>query len=285
MATDKGLDQNTELMDRTKALVGEVTDLATIGDISGTLERPKSLDPNDRSGTEDIGAQDVRLPRLSFAQGLSPQMTPSDGQYIDDLKLFDMFNDLTSEPYGKGPITFVPVKRDVRRIEFTPRSEGGGIVDFDVPPNDPRMKWTVKDGNRIPPRGTKFVEFVVLLLRPGKAPEPIVLSIKETNKWNRRASDQLTTFIKLRNAPIYAGLYKIDSLTPGKNDKGTFAVPTIKNAGFVPKDTPAGKALYDYAKQFAESLAGKVIVVDREPGADEEFDGAAMDAEGAKAEM
>lgn len=273
-----------EVADTPKA-ADPVTDLATIGDLSGTMERPKSLDPNDRSGTEDIGANDVRLPRLAFAQGLSPQMTPGDSQYIDNLKLFDMFNDLTSEVYGKGPITFIPVRRDVRRIEFKPRNEGGGIVDLDVPPNDPRMKWTVTDGQRTPPRATTFVEFIILMLRPGKAPEPIVLSIKGTNKWNRRASDQLTTFIKLRNAPIYAGLYKVDSLTPGKNDSGTFAVPTIKNAGFVPVDIPAGKALYDYAKTFADSLAGKVIVVDREPGAEEEFDVPSMEAESAKTEM
>lgn len=250
----------------------EVTDLATLGEITGTLERPKSLDPHDLSGTEGIGREDVRLPRLAIAQGLSPQITPGDGQFIEGLTLFDMFNDFTSEIYGKGPLTFVPVQRDTRRIEFIPRSEGGGIVDMDVPPNDPRLKWTVEDGVKIPPRATTFIEFVILLLRPGKQPEPIVLSIKGTNKHNRRASDQLTTFIKLRNAPIYAGLYKVDTSKPAKNDKGTFGVPTIKNAGFIPLDSPAGKALYEHAKAFHESLKGKTIVVNREPGDESEED-------------
>ncbi|MCR4300855.1 MAG: hypothetical protein NUV51_04530 [Sulfuricaulis sp.] len=255
----------------TDEIAKEVTDLVTIGEVIGTMDRPKSLDPNDLSGTEGIGPQDVRLPRLATAQGLSTQMTPGDGQYIEGLKLFDMFNDLTEEVYGRGPITFVPVRRDVRRIEFIPRSEGGGIVDMDVPPNDPRLAWTVaEDGARVPPAATTFVEFVILMLRPGKAPEPIVLSIKGTNKFNRRASDQLTTFIKLRHAPIYAGLYTV---TGGqeKNDKGTFGVPVIKNAGFIPKDTPAGAALYAYAEEFHRSLEGKTIVVEREPGSDDEF--------------
>jgi hypothetical protein len=261
----------------------EPNDLMVLGSVEPVAERPKSLDPNDLSGTEDIGANDVRLPRLGIAQGLSPQMTPGEGQYIEGLKLFDMFNDLTGEIYGKGPITFVPLRRDVRRIEFTPRSEGGGIVDLEVPKNDTRMKWTVVNGVRTPPVATEFVEFVILLLRPGKVPEPIVLSIKGTNKWNRRASDQLTTFIKLRNAPIYSGLYKVDTLTPAKNDSGTFGVPVCKNAGFIPMDTPAGKSLYNYAKQFADSLAGKVIVVDREPGSTDDFDVEAMEREGAGA--
>lgn len=253
------------------------TDLVTFGTITGTLDRPKSLDPNDRAGTEDIGPQDVRLPRLATAQGLSPQMMPDDGQYIDGLKLFDMFNDVTGEIYGRGPLMFVPVRRDVRRIEFTPRAEGGGIVDMDVPVNDPRLGWTVDRGQRLPPRATTFIEFVILLLRAGKAPEPIVLSIKSTNKFNRRASNQLTTFVKLRNAPIYAGLYTIVSGSE-KNDKGTFGVPVIKNAGWIPVDTPAGAALFTFAKDFHRSLEGKVIVVEREPGSDD-FDPTAIEGE------
>jgi hypothetical protein len=257
----------------------ETTDLTTLGTIQGVAERPKTLDRDDLTGTEGIGAADVRLPRLAIAQGLSPQITPGDGQFIEGLQLFDMFNDLTNEVYGKGPITFVPIRRDVRRIEFIPRSEGGGMVDPDVPRDDPRMKWTVDEaGNRLPPVATEFVEFVVLLLRQGKAPEPIVLSIKTTNKWNKRAADQLTTFIKLRNAAIYAGLYTVDTKVPAKNDKGTFGVPTCKNAGFIPVDTPHGQALFEYAKQFHDSLQGKTIVVAREPGADD-FDPAAMELE------
>jgi hypothetical protein len=256
------------------------TDIVIIGEMQGTLERPKTLDRNDRSGTEDIGREDVRLPRLAIAQGLNPQVTPGDGQFIEGLALFDMFNDVTSEVYGKGPITFVPVRRDVRRIEFIPRSEGGGMVDPNVPPNDPRLRWTKSSPDLtkadLPPKATTFVEFVVLLLRSGKVPEPIVLSIKGTNKWNRRASDQLTTFVKLRNAPIYAGLYIVDTKVPAKNNKGTFGVPTIKNAGFIPKDTPAGQALYTYAEEFHHALKGKVIIVDREPGDESEI----LDAEG-----
>ena len=260
------------------------TDLTTIADIVGTLERPRSLDPNDRAGTEDIGRDDVRLPRLAIAQGLSPQVTPGDGQFIEGLALFDMFNDLTGEVYGKGPLTFVPVRRDKRRIEFIPRSEGGGIVDMDVPANDPRTKWTVEnDGTRVPPAATEFVEFVVLLLRAGRTPEPVVLSIKGTNKHNRRASDQLTTFIKLRNAAIYAGLYTVDTKVPAKNDNGTFGVPTIRNAGFIPTDTQAGKALFAFAKDFHDALKGKVIVVECEPGSDD-FDPASIEQDAA-AEM
>lgn len=257
--------------------VSESTDLTTsFGSIEGTLERPKGL-TGSVAGTEDIGLDDLRLPRLAIAQGLSNQLVPSDSSYIPDLKLFQMFNDLSRDIYGTGPLTFVPVQRSVKYIEFVPRDLGGGIVDMDVKPGDPRTKWTKDaEGKRVPPVATRFVEFIILLLRPGKVPEPIVLSIKDTNKFNRRASEQLTAFIKFRNAEIYAGLYKVE-VKPEKNDKGTFGVYVVKNAGFIPVDTPAGKALFDHAKQFADSLEGKNIVVDREPVGDDDFDPAELE--------
>lgn len=259
-------------------------------DFAGTMERPKSLSRTDLTGTEDIGADEIRLPRLAIAQGLSLEMIPGDARYIENLKLFDLFNDLTKEIYGSGPITFVPIRRDVRRIEFTPRDEGGGVVDMDVPAGDPRLKWTKSSPTvakaDVPPAATTFTEFIALLLRPGKKPEPIVLSMKETNKFNRRAAKDLTTYIKLRNAAIYAGLYTV-SVKPEKNDKGTFGTFVVKNAGFIPKDTAAGKALYAHAEAFAASLSGKTIVVDRDTttadATADDFDGEKMDREAATA--
>jgi len=268
-----------------KDLASLAMELNNLGDLQGTLERPKSLDPTDRSGTEDIGADEIRLPRLAIAQGLSHQITPGDVLFIEGLTLFDMFNDLTGEIYGKGPLTFIPIKRQIRRIEFVPRDQGGGIIDMDVPRDDPRLKWTPATATepKKPPVATTFREFIILLLRNGKQPEPIVLSIKDTNKENRRAADQLLTFIKMRPGSIYSGLYKVDTKVPAKNDKGTFGVYTIKNAGFIPKDTPAGAAIFAFAKKFHDDLEGKTIVVQREPGDEDEFDPNTIDAETAPA--
>lgn len=263
-------------------------DMATLSDIQPVTERPASLESS-VAGTEDIGTEDVRLPRLALAQGLSPQLNPGETVYLPDLKLFDMFNDVTGDTYRRGPITFVPLRRDVRRIEFLPRALGGGVVDMEVPAADPRMRWTVEDGKRIPPRATLFEEYVVLLLVPGKAPEPIVLSIKHTNKWNRNAAKNLDTYIKMRasggkkGSAIYSGMYTVAS-GDGKNDKGTFAVYVVKNKGFIPTETPGGAALYDYAKTFATGLEGKEIVTTRETD-DTDFDTEAMETESTSASM
>lgn len=232
-----------------------------------TEQRPSWIPEGDATGTA-MSRDDIRLPRLAIAQGPSPQLTPGDSAFIEDLKMFDLFNNLTGQVYGKGPLTFVPVRHDVRRIEFTPRSEGGGVVDINVPANDPRMQWgEAEDGSKIPPVATKFEEFIVFLLHPDGSREPIVLSIKMTNKFNRNAARNLCTFIALPHPrfgmlPIYGKKYTI-STTSEKNDSGTFGVPVIKQAGVL-TDADAGLT----AMAFAESLEDKNIIVDRDASDD-----------------
>lgn len=264
------------LAPKQSAEITTITDLSQLSDITPVEMRPTSLDRNDLSGTEDIDPNEIRLPRLAIAQSLTPQFIEGDPMQIPGLGMFEMFNDVTNERYGRDPITFLILRRDERRIEFRPRNEGGGVIDLDVPPGDPRLDWTpaTETTPRMPPRATTFYEFVILLLRKGRAPEPIMLSIKMTNKFFRKQADNLKTFIKLRGAAIYAGLYTVDTKVPAKNDKGTFGVHMIKNAGFVPVGTPVGDALLAYAKEFHERLKGKTVEpkMGREEVTDTDFD-------------
>lgn len=237
----------------------ELAQLSDFGSIEGVSERPKTLDPNDKFGTEDIRADEIRFPRLVICQALTPQFVK---QTIPNLRMFDLFNDGTDEIYGKGPLRFIPLKRSTVRIEFDPTDQTK-ILDRNVPVNDPRLFWE----NDKPPRATSFTEFACLLLIQGKKPQPIVISIKETNKYQRRAAERLTGFIKFQDGPIYSA-FKTVSCGQEKqtNGPGTFGVYEFANAGFIPKDTPAGAALYNYVKEFSEELASKTIDIQREPG-------------------
>lgn len=253
-----------------------VTNLSTIfGTEAITFdERPDFIPEGDKTGTEGITNDDIRLPRLGIAQGLSPQLTPGDNAYIDNLKMFQMFNDTTKEIYGNGPIYFVVVRRDVRCIEFRPRSEGGGVVDLNVPRNDPRAtQWRDVDGVRVPPAATLFNEYVALILKQDGEVDPVVISIKGTNKFNRRATTDLNGFIKMyasqgaKSVPIYGVIYAIESRSE-KNDNGTFGVPGFKPVGFIPKSMPG---LFERAREYAATLEGKTVVYNREPGDEDDF--------------
>jgi hypothetical protein len=272
--------------------IQEPSDLTQFGDIEGVEQRPQAIDPSDRSGKEGIRREDIQLPRLTVAQGLHPQLVPGEPNYIKGLTIGEMFNDLTNEIYGSGPLTVVPIYRSVTRIEFD-KEDKKVVLDRDVPPGDARLKWsrgTGKDGEDEPPAATEFVEVVSLLLRAGKEPERLVVSIKTTNKQMREAAKKWTTYIDARSGPIYSGLYKITSqMIKGKTKKGQdtlYGVFVVKNAGFIPADTPAGAALLAYTKRFHEASKGKPIVVARDGVVEAEIDDSmAANPEGPTTEM
>lgn len=271
--------------------------LAQTGE-TALAERRSFIPEGDQTGTEDIGANDIRLPRLAIAQGLSPQMIPGDSQYIEGLKMFQLFNDLNGDIYGMGPINFIPIRRDIRRIEFQPRVKGeqggGGVIDGDVPPNDPRTLWTTdpETGKGIPPRATTFHEYVVLLLHEDRAPELILLSIAAKNKHNTRAAERLTSWIKQQAmkgkqaAPIYGSVYSVESKSE-KFEAGTAGIYVVRQVSRLddPSQTDESWAksatLFSYAKEMHASLRGKVIQAQREPGSDD-FDPATLEADPAR---
>lgn len=286
----------------------ETKELETIQPGGAIAERRSFIPEGDTTGTEDIRADEIRLPRIGIAQGLSPQVIPGDSQYIPNLKMFEMFNDLSGDIYGQGPLYFIPLHRAIRWIEFEPRVKGqqggGGVIDLDVPPNDPRTLWTWStpelkaEGKKadVPPRATKFYEFVALLLRPDGIPEMVMLSIKATNKHNERAATRLTSFIKqqamrgAKSAPIYGCQYTVESKGE-KFNEGTAGVYVINQAGRLDDPTQddeswkRSSALFAFAKQAAASLAGKTIVVNREPGDDVDFDPNALEGDATKTDM
>lgn len=236
-------------------------------DANRAMARPDFIKEGGVKGKEGITLEELRLPRLAIAQGLSKAMIPDNAEYIETLKLFDLYNDLTSAVYGRGPLTFVPLRRDIVRIEFDP-NDMNIVLDRNVPANDPRNEWGPKDpvtGKGTRPRATRFTEFISLLVHEGGAPEMVVISIKETNKWNRRAAEQLTTFIASHDCDSYARTYVVSSKSE-KNDEGTFGVYVMKEGGWV-----QDKSLYEYAEKFAASLKGRTVVVNREPGDETEF--------------
>ena len=139
-----------------------------------------------------------------------------------------------------------------------------------------------------PPRATEYVEFASLLLRKGKKPEKLIVSIKTTNKYQKKAAELWTTLVVNREGAIYTGMYNLSSkMEKGKNKEGQdtlFGVFVVKNAGFIPTDSPAGQMLREYAKEFHLAIKGKNLQTQRElEDESDSFDAEALERESAAA--
>lgn len=221
----------------------------------------------DLRGTEHITKDDIQLPRIGLAQKMSPQLSKREAAYIEGLEEGDLFNTLTGEIIAQ-PLTFVLVRSDKPRgIEFIPRDQGGGIKDFNVPLDDPRMEF---GPNGEPPVATKFYDYVLLPM-PLNLEDPmagmIALSCKGSNL---KVARQLNALIKMSSAPLFGKQYTLTTV-PAKNQKGEFFVFHIKQAGFV-----QDKATFDVAAAVFEQIRDREIKIDRE---NEELDPDAPDAE------
>lgn len=221
-----------------------VTSLAETG-------RPDWL-PRVSEGTDHITQEDMRIPRLTIAQGLSPQLKRSDPKFIEALRQGDLFNDLTGMIYEGLPLPFFIVRADPPRwMEFKPREEGGGLLDPNVPPNDPRTQWGSNDkGERTKPRATMFYDYV-LLLWPSR--EMIALSLKSSGI---KIAKNLNGLIKLRNAPLWSGRYTVD-VKDEPSPNGPFPNFVIRNAGFVQTREDA-----EFLKNVFDGIAGKKLDIE-----------------------
>lgn len=223
--------------------------------LSANLEKPSFAEKGDISGTEDIGRDDITLPRLTLAQSLSPELDEmKPGSYIEGLKLGDMFNTLTREVYGKGPLSVCVLRLSRPRwVEFIPRERGGGIKDPNVPPNDPRAQF---GPNGEMPLATKFYDFIISLL-PINVENPmeriVSMSLKSTQL---KIARQWNGLIKMRNKPVYYGNYTIMSVDE-QNTKGKYKNFAVRNAGEV-KD----KADYEVRKSLYEALRVLDVTID-----------------------
>lgn len=188
-------------------------------------------------GSENIGKDDVTVARLSIAQKTNPQLEENRDQYIEGLKLFQLFNNITGEIYGKSVKGVVLTYMGRRAMLFAPFSEGGGVLERNIPLDDPRCQWNEESDE--PPEATIFDDYIIFL--PETA-EVVALSMKT---FSLTTSRKLKTLLRtpLRYAgtlipdpPSFLRQFEFGVATKEVN-KNTVGYFLVKPAGVVDANT------------------------------------------------
>lgn len=237
------------------------------------MSRPSRLQNKEIVGTENIGRDDIKMPRLAAAQLTSPQLVPGDPKHIEGLVFGLMFNDGDGRIYGKGPIPFAVIRTDrPRGVQFA--NDGtNAIIDRNVPLNDPRMKFTDKPGQKgEKPVATLFYDFVLIMFPEDPAKRhPVALSLKGSGI---KTAKDLNSKITFRQASVFEGRYTIESAT--KQDPKPHTVFVIKNDEWLSDEAAA------FCEKMHAAFADKAVDFGADPddpGADSE---PAADAPGQK---
>lgn len=222
-----------------------------------------------QEGSEDVGRDDVLIPRLCIAQDLTPQRKKHNENYNPDLELGDLFDSVTGEIYAKEgqPVQVVPLFFFKNWIKFIPQSQGGGVAAFYDQNNPPKAADTAwVDGN--PPDVTEFKNRMVLLVREGQKPRAMTVSfkstgLKEAKKWNSLILDT--------KLPAYACTYALKSKVKIKGEQ-SWHIMQVEKSGFVPQE------FFSQAQEFFNQLKTAGYKVDT-TGLDTEAKGANPDAD------
>lgn len=217
-------------------------------------------------GKENVGKEDLLIPRLCVAQALSPQLKKDNEAFIRGLQVGDLFNSVTGRVYGEK-VRVIPLFFFKQYIHFTPMSEGGGIVaQYQKESEVPRELLEWKDGR--PPVVTEFKNRMVCVEDPEtKELELAVLSFKSTGMKFAKKLNSLIMMVK--NLPAYAKFYVIKSVKQSKGQQEWYGM-----APFPDEWVPA--AFFEAAKGFFQQLQDGGYKVDvsgieeeREPGSDD----------------
>ncbi len=201
-------------------------------------------------GTEKIGANDVRPPRLMLCQSGSPQRKPDNAKKIDGLDELDLFNTLTKAIYGRTLQFIVIASLGSHWTEFDAELK---VVELNVPEGDPRTLWRKdSNGERLKPIAVHFYDYLLFL---PKTMDIVVFSFKSTQIKHAFTLNGLMRAPVMLGGKIYSDppawtrTYQLDTVMEHK-DSFDFGGFNLKEVGITPKEVR--KAISDLAKTYKD---------------------------------
>jgi hypothetical protein len=204
-----------------------------------------------RRGTEDVGADDIVIPRLELVQALSPCRKKNDPAYIDGAEEGLLFNSLTRELYGSA-VEVIPVKFRKEYLIWKDRKKGGGFRgSFPTELEAEQARRQLEDGEDCEVLDTG----VMFCLRvDGGRLEEIVVSMaksrmKTARKWN--------SLIRLTQHDSFAKRYEISAVQEKNSNGDDYWNIAVKPLGFVDENQ------YKSAEELYRVIESGGVVADR----------------------
>lgn len=274
------------------------TAVAVVDEKSTAIAVPDYLkDYGGPLGTENIGAEDVTIPRIKIGQSMSPEV--KNGSLAEG----DFYLNVTGEVLAKNgeQLTFTPIAYAKEYILWRPREDnGGGILARAKPVYDAqqqrfRYKWDKPNesfdvkvggkikvtwktgtyvgeddtldewGSEIPGNqdsgvaATAHFNYVVALPQHGN-----VIAALSLSRSSQKKGKELNAMMKMGTAPMFARVFNAVTVDDHKDDV------TYKNYKFRPAGFVQDEGDFLFYRDIAESFKTKGFTVDQSDGGDAE---------------
>ena len=141
------------------------------------------------AGTENIGADDMKIPFLRIAQPLSPELNKKHENFIEGTEAGTIFNTVTRQLFGEE-VNVIPCGYIKKYLEFIPREKGGGFQGEHAP-NNQEVLTATRDKQTNKDIMTNGNELVVSAQHYCKFQDP------ETGGWQSAIIDMKSTNLKI----------------------------------------------------------------------------------------
>ena len=222
--------------------------VATVDDVPAHLKAHMGSD----AGSEEVGTDDLVIPRLEVVQALSKCRDKADPGYIADIEEGDLYNTVTREAYGPD-VQVIPLYFKTEYVVQQDMDAGDGFAGrFETELEAARRKkeqehpdeWEVVD---------TAVHFVLIVHEDGELEQAAIYMAKS----KLRASRAWNSLIRLNKGPRFSRVYTMSS-QPTRNAKNqSFHTVSFATAGYVDEDQfEASQEQYDLIKSSRVRVAG-----------------------------
>lgn len=207
-------------------------------------------------GSEDVGMEDLSIPRLDIVQALSPCRKKNDSAFIEGAEEGMMFNNVTRELFTSS-VLIVPIMFKKEFIIWKDRKAGGGFRGSFQSKEDAEVELTsiIKDGDNGPFDIVDTAQHLCLLVRMKDnqcvSTEEIAISM---SKSKMKVSRQWNSMVRLYGGDRFSRMYEV-SAVEDSSEKGEYYNFSVKPVGFAPKEA------YLKAEEIYESIASGERVI------------------------
>jgi len=211
-------------------------------------------------GSENVGSEDLVIPRIEIVQALSPARKKKDPGYIEGAEEGMLFNSLTRELYGTE-LMIVPVMFKKEYLVWKDRDQGGGFRGaFPNKAEAEARAVEVKTEEKADAEAVETAQHFVMIGHADGRIEEAVLSMSRTKLKISRA---LNSLIRLNEGDRFSRVYRLGVVEETNSKNQSFFNYSISNVGF-----PV-EAVYNKAEDMYESVVSGDVSVE----ADRSFEG------------
>jgi hypothetical protein len=209
-----------------------------------TSEIPDFMKQGNR-GAENVGTDDMIIPRIELIQALSPVRKKSDPAYIEGAEEGMLYNNVTRALYGTE-VTVVPVYYTKQFLVWKDRKAGGGgsngfrgaFASKELA--DRAIAELAEEALEVSDTAQHFV-----LVRNGDDWQEAVISmakskVKVSKRWN--------SLMRLSNTDSFSRAYKLSATTETNARNESYFNFNVAALGFVNKE------LYERAEKLYETI-------------------------------